>query len=572
MKNRLLLLFLVLAISLCSPLLSFAADLDILDKQRYAPPEPKSLPSLKIVDEPGKPRFDQSVRFTLAGLRIEGGTVFTEQALLAPYGKLNGTTVSFDQISSIAEEMTKKYRDAGYLLSQVVMPAQEVDAANAVIRLVAIEGYISDIEYKAERNTNKREPDAQLRKQFEWYFSGRKEKLLAMRPLRHSDFEREMLLIQDLPGITVSTRFRPGSERGASILEITLERKWMDLTTSYGNTGTKTSGPHMFSATVNVNSLPVIGSRTTVSYTQAEHSQEYASVFVEQSQQFSNGLRVYTSYAYSESPKAATELAKLFDHETKSNTVNVGFSYPILRSRDMNLYWGMNYEHRNSYADLLDERFTTDRLRNISMNLNFDFSDELGGVTQIIPSVTQGLNIFKATDKSFESASPLANAKFVKGNVYVSRNQPLPNGFSIFAAGEGQISDTVLYSYNKYSLGGSQFGRGYNPGVIEGDNALAASIEPRWTYHFTDHLGIQPYIFVDWGIVWSSRKLADTRDEENLASAGIGFRLWGSSWGQDVGKKYLPDFSINCFLGKPLKAAGDESATERLVVQAILFF
>lgn len=539
---------------------SAASDIDVLDKQRKAPPKSRSLPPVRVVEEEGKPVYDEGVRFTLGALHVEGAEAFSAEELLAPYVSLRGTQVGFNQITAIAQEMTKKYRDKGYLLSRVTLPAQDVDPLAAQIRLVVVEGYIADVVY-AEGE------DKAFVDRFKEYFSAAEKRLLAKRPLKHADFEREMLLLQDLPGVIVSSRFEEASVPGGSILVLEVKRDMADGSLGWGNTGTESSGPGLASASLSLNTLPFIGSRTTVSYTQADTFYEYFSWQVGHSHQFANGLKMNASYAFSKSPDPDSDFARLFDYETKSKTFSTGLEYPFVRSRDMNLSFGVGYEHRDSNARLLNERYTTDRLRNLSAFVNFDIADEWGGTTQIIPTVTQGLGAFRATDKDEDSASPAAPAEFVRGNLYLSRNQELPKDFSVFTAAELQVSDSPLASYNLFSLGGSQFGRGYDPGVIEGDNALAASFEPRWTWRPTDAVSVQPFAFLDWGSVWTSKSVDGARDEENLSSAGFGVRFWGHA-----GHEILPNFNVAFFVGKPLKKAGGDHTAERFVFQISLLF
>jgi hemolysin activation/secretion protein len=547
---------------LCCAGISLAATsgVDILDRERgRTPPEPRSTPRLRIEEDRQPSALDESIRFTLGSLHLEGATVFSAQELLAPYAALSGTQVSFATINGIVADLTKKYRDSGYLLSRVLLPAQEVDQQIAHIRLTAIEGFLSSIEYVGDEN---------LIGRFKKYFSSREQGLLGKKPLKHADFEREMLLLQDLPGVKVSSRFKESAVSGASILVLELEQDIIDASVGWSSTGTESAGPGIFSASAGVNTLPLVGARTTVSYSQADRFEEYYTLQVGQSYQFANGLALDASYAYSSSPSPDTSFARLFDYETSSKTFSFGLSYPLLRSRDMNLSLGMGYEHRNSAADLLDERFTRDRLRTLSVNANFDFSDEWGGVTQVIPTLYQGLDVFRATDHDPESTNTLAGARFFKAGLYLSRNQQLPVNFSLFTAAEGQFADSSLSSYNKFSFGGSQFGRGYEPGVIEGDNAAAASLEPRWTWQLTETASIQPFAFFDWGTVWASRGVEGARDEEHGSSFGGGVRVWGH-----VGKSYLPDFNVSAFVGKPLERAGDHPDTsERFVLQFSLLF
>ena len=540
------------------PVPASAASLDVLDKQRQTQPEPKAQQPLRVQEEAGQPVFDKGLRFTLASLHVEGATVFSEQELLAPYGALYGTQVSFGAINKIAMELTKKYRDAGYLLSRVVLPAQELDPLKADIRLVAVEGYIASVEYVG---------DEQFVARFRAYFSKVEQKLLGQRPLQHKDFEREMLLVQDLAGVKVASRFKEGNERGASILVLTVEDKVINGTLGWGNNGTESAGPYMFSASLGLATLPLIGAKTTISWNQAANYREYHSIQITESYQFSNGLSLQGSYAYSASPEADTDFARTFDYATRSNTFNVGASYPIIRSRDMNLSVGLSFESRDSTSDLLDQRFTTDRLRNVTATITFDFADEWRGVTQIIPSLTRGLNILGATDEAWDASNPLAPAEFTRFNLYVSRNQQLFEAFSLFAAASAQLSDSPLSSYNQMQLGGFQFGRGFETGLIENDNGFALTIEPRWTRWLTDKSAIQPYVFYDWGKVWSARYVADSPDSETMSSAGVGVRLWGH-----VGKDWLPDYNVNFFVARGLERVRDKGEDTRCGILASLLF
>ena len=518
------------------PLPLVAATLDTLDKQRQqTPPEPKAQPPLRLQEEESaQPAPDRGLRFTLASLRLEGCTVFNERELLAPYAALNGTQVSFAAVNKIAAELTRKYRDAGYLLSRVLLPPQKLEPLKADVRLVAVEGYLASVEYVG---------DEKLVARFRSYFSGVEKKLLAERPLRHQDFERQMLLLQDLPGITVSSRFKEGAERGASILVLTVTGKPLSASVGWDNSGTKSAGPYMFNASLGLAALPLIGAKTTISYNQAENFHEYHSIELAESYQFSSGLLLQGSYAYSASPDPNTDFARQFGYSTDSDTVTIGVSYPFIRSRDMNLSAGLSFQSRDTAGDLLDQRFTTDRLRALTATITFDLANAWRGVTQVIPSFTSGLDVFGATDEAWDASNPLAPANYAKFNLYLSRNQQLFKAFSLFAAASLQLTDSPLSSYNQFQLGGAQFGRGFDPGIIENDNGAAFTIEPRWTLWLTDKSAVQPYVFYDWGRAWSAQDVVGMPDSESLSSLGVGVRLWGH-----VGQDYLPDYNLGFYV------------------------
>ncbi|MDR0672207.1 MAG: hypothetical protein LBF93_00800 [Zoogloeaceae bacterium] len=539
----------------------------MLDKERREVPAPRSLPPLEIVEDREKASGpDLTLRFVLTSLEIEGATVFSAAELAAPYESRYGKEVSFAEAQAIADALTRRYRAAGYLLSRVILPAgQTLDPQGARVRLAVIEGHIGSIRLVG---------DPALLERFRSYWREVEARLLSYKPLRHADFEREMLLLSDLPGIRVSSRFEEGEATGASVLVFELTEKSWDASLNLGNTGTKSAGRGLATVTLGF-AWPVIGSRSSLSYTQARARGEYAAWTFAHAHSFSNGLNVDASWAQSRSTKPDSDFARVFDYETESRTFTTCVLYPFLRSRNQNLSAGLRYEHRNGRSDLLDAPYTRDRLRSLTLEVNYDVSDAFlgGGVTQVIPAITRGLDWFDATDRDIEASSPQAPARFTRYRLYLSRSQNLPARFSLLGSLSLQRTNAPLTSYYRESLGGSQFGRGYAPGVIENDNGLAASLEARRDV-MAGSLNLQPYIFLDWGKTWSRARTDNgDRGEEYLSSAGLGLRLSGLFGTPDSKALYVPRFSLNLFYAKPLRAVGEvDTSNKRIMAQGIFSF
>jgi hemolysin activation/secretion protein len=544
---------------------SVAADLDIIDRQRReTPPPPTAGPPLPVGPDAPAAAPDDSPRFLLGSLSVEGATIFAETELTAPYQALLGQEISFARLDGIAGEMTRKYREAGYLLSRVVVPAGQADAKDAQIRLVALEGFLGAVRYEGE---------AALAEIFQAYWRAVEARLLSRRPLKHADFEREMLLLQDLPGLEVASRFEeaPG-EPGASALILTLTRKPFRLDFNGGNTGTRSAGRGMINLAAGLATRPFLGGKTGLTWSQAAHRREYYALTLDHSHQFANGLVARASYAESHSPEPDSDFARAFDYETASRTFTAGISYPFLRGRALNLSAGIEYEHRNGESDLANSPYTRDRLRHLTLEANIDFSDEWGGLTQLVPSFTRGLAIRHATDEDPDASAPNAPARFNRFKLYVSRNQSLPRNFSVFAAAEAQSADEPLSSYDRYSVGGNQFGRGYLPGVIENDQGLAASLEARWQTSLGG-LTAQPFVFADYGKTWAAKRLPGAAGKESVRSAGLGLRLMGPLPGPNPAGQAPGRFTLTAFVAKPQKAIYEvETSDERYLLQATFAF
>src|SRR6185295_18769874 len=126
-----------------------------------------------------------AVRFVLREIAVEGATVYPPDELAATFKKSIGQEISVAQVFAFANELTAHYRRDGYVLSQVLVPAQDVTAGR--VKLIAVEGYVDAIQLRGTVAAN----DALL--------TGYGAALKRARPLTAAALERYLLLINDLP-------------------------------------------------------------------------------------------------------------------------------------------------------------------------------------------------------------------------------------------------------------------------------------------------------------------------------------------------------------------------------------
>ena len=181
-----------------------------IEKQFQKPPKMRATePSRVVVPEADQPAASntQDIRFMLTQLAIEDATVYFEEALLADYKNRLNTEVALSDIYQIASALTAKYRNAGYILSRVVVPAQSVDGG--VVHLKAIEGYVADVIIEGA--------DGDQRKLVESYAA----KIKQSRPLTNAVMERYLLLMNDLPGAFARAAIKSSAgEPGASEMTV----------------------------------------------------------------------------------------------------------------------------------------------------------------------------------------------------------------------------------------------------------------------------------------------------------------------------------------------------------------
>ena len=159
----------------------------------------------------------------------------------------------------------------------------------------------------------------------------------------------------------------------------------------------------------------------------------------------------------------------------------------------------------------------------------------------IIGVALHGFNILGANQHLLQSRIK-GMPNYTKANVTLSRIQGLPWQLSLLGATRGQYSCNPLLATNQFAFGGPDYGRGYDPSEIVGDDGVGFKLELRrdTSYAFRWLAAVQYYVFYDAGIIWN-------RDGDNLlpkqsaTSTGLGARF-----------TFIPQLSGNLFFAKPL--------------------
>ena len=171
------------------------------------PPEPIIPPG---AEERAPPGADQ-VRFVLKSVQVDGVTVYPADEIRSAYADLIGTEITLARVYELADALTRKYRNDGFVLSQVVVPQQAIRAG--AVRLQAIEGYIANVRIEGEVLGPRADLDAYT------------DRIRASRPLRAADLERYLLLVNELAGVTARATLSPAAEAGASDLTIDVSQR-----------------------------------------------------------------------------------------------------------------------------------------------------------------------------------------------------------------------------------------------------------------------------------------------------------------------------------------------------------
>ena len=426
------------------------------------------------------------------------------------------------------------YRADGYILSKAVVPPQKIE--DGVVQIDVIEGFVDNVAIQGQV----RGPRKLLNKY--------RKALLRSRPLKATDLERYLLLVDDLPGVSVKSVLTPSKfKQGATNLTLILTNKRIDISFGADNRGTKFNGPFQFNAGISSNALlknyERFGFQSVV--TSNTNELKFFRGFYEQSI-FSEGTKLFFSGSFSDSEPGSD--LELFEVKGESKTLTLKITHPFIRSRSENLNGFIGFTNRDSETEILGTLDSEDRLRILNVGASYDFVDEFQGVNLLSFNLSKGLDIFDSTETgSRKLTRTRGHSDFIKVTGEALRLQQLAPSWMLLGAFSWQYSFEKLLASEEFGVGGAQFGRAYDSSEITGDQGLAFKLELQKAFqpkkkYFRD---LQAYTFFDYGKVWSRYENTAGSKSDALYSMGLGIRFnltdvisgyveWNKPLGQEV--------------------------------------
>jgi hemolysin activation/secretion protein len=513
-----------------------AAEPDVR-MERVAPAAPVQSPSEVRVPESAlsrAPAGSERVRFILNGVDVEGATIYPPDVVKRLYADKIGSEVSLADVYGIAEEIQRMLRKGGCILARAILPPQAVTDGRPHIRV--FEGFISDVQIEGDVGAVAELVKAQL------------QNVVYERPLRMKTLERYLLLADDIPGVKVSGVLRPSPDQaGAGELVVAIERRPVEATVTSDNFGGSLTGKWEFAASAGLSAFTSLGENIFLSGLVSDPWRVFSGDDENQKViQFGGSLRpgargVYINLlgSYGNS-KPGGEISQ-FDFNSDELLLSAVVGYPVVRSRRANLAVELGFDYIDSSTDIFDDvKFSRDRLRVLHLSGVFDFRDSWQGSNFGRVSIRQGLPIFNASESGDDCLSRAdGDGVFTTVRAEAWRMQHISGGLALLGRIAGQYAFQDLLSDEEFDVGGSRFGRGYDPSELSGDHGAGFSGELQYTraveLAYLDKW--QVFGFYDFGDVWDRGQDAS----DSLASAGGGLRGW------------LPrDVSVELTVAKPL--------------------
>lgn len=509
--------------------------------ERTAPAEPPTLGPRLLPPEPARVTGPGAARSVPLGrVLLQGADALPDAALRPAVAGLDQRDVTLAAIEEARLGILGAYRAAGFPYVAVAARLAPQPDGRAELVFAVTEGFVAALRLEGEEIG----PAAEQARRF-------LEPVLHQRPLPAAALERALLLAGDIPGVEARGVLRPTEGApGALELVVRLTRRPVSGFANFDNRGYPLSGRWQGLLVGQLNSLTRFGERTEVALLQTEGNGQ---TFLQVSEELFLGgsglrLRLYAGAGRAEPGSALAAIG----YAGETLVGGVGLSYPIIRSRPLNLTVSGQFDAFESLVQAREAPGETrtqqslDAVRALRLGLEGSALDALVGaapaaaVSTGLVRLSQGLEAFGASDGA---AGGVARAGsefgFTKVVAEATRLQPLLAAgggwlLSLLGAAAGQWSDDILPPAEKFYLGGNRLGRGFYAGQVTGDRALAGTLELQlgrvaelampegWPGGAELRLGTQFYLFRDEGRAWDNGPGGLDRD---LASWGGGVRL-----------------------------------------------
>ena len=511
-------------------------------RERFVdPPVPLSQPRGPAIVLPSTapPSGAERIQISIRDICIKGATVYTRDQLAPLYSDLIGHDIPIQALYDLAQRITAKYGNDGYVLSRAIVPPQTFGPHGGVPCLQIIEGYVDNVEWPAAV--------AHYRDFFTHYTA----MITAQRPVNVHTIERYLLLAGDLPGLHFAASLKPSKDNtGAATLVVAVVEKPVDLLGRFDNRGTPARGPNQFLLGATVNNLLHSHEAFTVNWAETvPHTQELAYFAANYRQVLTaEGLYAFVNASYG-TGHPGTEPLQILDFKTRSTYVEAGLASPLIRTREKNLTLSGLVYMNDSFSDALEQPFEQDRLRGFRLKTDGDWADRFLGVNQINVTYSQGIHGLGSSNNNdpnvpvqVPTSREFGRVDYEKIEATLSRTQPLFGPVSAFGAVYGQYAFNPLLVPEQCSYGGRFFGRAYDPSELLGDHCLEVLTEFRYDLpKFAPSVQqVQLYGYGDYGKLWVLAPAPDalavgTPGNFTAASAGAGVRLaFLDTWSADL--------------------------------------
>ena len=433
----------------------------------------------RVVDVPVRPTITlpEGVTVQASAFRVTGATSYPVDTLTAMLQPWVGKRLDIAGLNEAAGVLTRYYQSRGHLLTYAYLPAQRV--ADGVVEIAVLEGKLDAVQIVTAQDVRLRDEVIQA------HTDRLATSAEQPRPVLLPDVERQMLLLNDIPGVAARAAFTPGSSTGGADMVVSVaEDEPLGLRLELDNHGSRSTGETRAGAGLQLRDLFGWGDQTDLRALVSSRAGLVSGSLGVLVPVGGDGFRVGASVS-----RLSYELAGAFRSlgaSGNANTLGTEVSYPFIRSANTNLSVRLagEYKRLRDEVQLIGRSFPK-RNKTIDVAVAFDRRDGWGGVSAARVTASMGsLSLLDDEQRAQDAAGLRTQRVYRKLGMQFVRQQQLGGPFSLVLRAAGQASGGNLDSSEKFSLSGPGAVRSYAPGEASVDQGGLLSVEARYAHDY----------------------------------------------------------------------------------------
>lgn len=507
------------------------------------------------VPEPALPETKVHVRsFKFSGNTQIGSSEL--ERLLAPFVDRQN---SIRDMGAAAATIAERYHALGFFVARAIVPPQQV--VDGVVHVLVFEGRLETDGLIVANETTRTSTDYARR--------------ILTREVHEADlihlaeYERALLLVNDLPGVRIRARLFPGTQIGTARISVELiETPPVNASVSVDNFGFHGFGSKRVNASTSLDNLAGENESFTVGASTSGHAQKY----------------LFGELLVPVGPSGLTAklIGSWFDYELTKEYADIGgsgdawqvaveASFPLVRRTTKSTYITGKIEH-SRHSDAETGIPTSERNIDVGeLALHGDFASVTfaPAITTYAASVHAGRVHHDAGNDTF-----LTDGTFVSVELRGEHLQNISGPVSWFTRATAITGSQNLEGIFQCTVGGPLSNRGYPVGEGSADRCVSLNTDIRYDMQqFAAGADWQLAVFYDHtlGDQFHTTPSGQTNFAYNLNSVGVAANI---NW---PGRGFIHSSLGYQLSGSPAKDASGEAADYndseyRIWLQGVLFF
>lgn len=402
--------------------------------------------------------------------------------------------ITLGQIESIADRITRFYRERGFILAKAYIPKQEV--RDGIVTLTLLLGLLGSVDVI----NNDMYSIAPLKSVFD--------DMLTM-PVTSAQVEENLYLINDFPGLTVNGFFAPGSQVGDTKLNINVKQEErFNSNIRLDNHGTEGTGLYRSFVDLQINNPLGISDLLNLSMLNASspNNTRYWRFFY-QTNVFSPRWKFMAGKSTNQFLVDKSAIDTTVDIEGVVTVTDFAFRYDIQRSRVNNSRVELIYEDVISDLKIgnVNTRGQDEELNSTTLSYYFDFLNEKEkSLHQAVVNLSSAEITFGGEveqEKQFEYLSiDYSLLSFIKVPFFDSNSR-------LITRANLQYAGIKISSIKRSALAGPLRARGYSSDIFSADDSLFIAAD--WVFNAPDIFDFnlfsevnfknvaKPFVFID---------------------------------------------------------------------------